>query len=80
MNEDVTKLFCQVTTQTIYKTLGLSYDTFGSQKFIEGNLPLVYKQPRLENSVEKLTKLAKTNQTLEAIYLPYPSHIFHPRV
>lgn len=76
MNEDRTKLLCQVTTQTICKTLGVSYNVFETQEFIEGNFPLDYKQVSHGNKVEKLTKLIKLNQTLEGISLPYPSHIF----
>lgn len=80
MNEDQTKNLCHITSQEICKTLGVSYDVSEGQEFTKESFPLVYKQMNLENRVDKLTKLVKPNQTLEGIIMPYPNHIFHPKV
>lgn len=76
MSEDRTNVLCQITTQSIHETLGVSNFESENQEFVEGSFPLVYKQIILENRVEKLTKLIKPNQTLESISLLYPSLIF----
>lgn len=41
MNRGRIKVLCQITAQTISKTLGVSYDVSKIQEFIEGVLPLV---------------------------------------
>ena len=46
------------------------------QAFIEGSFLLVYKQMSLENKVDKLTKLVKSNQTLEDVNMRYLHQIF----
>lgn len=79
MSEDGIKVVCRIIAQSICETLGV-YDIGPEcQEFIEGSIPLLYKQMSLEIKVEMLKILIKPKQTLEALSSPYPSHIFFPK-
>jgi hypothetical protein len=80
MSNDRIRILCQINAQSICETLGMPNIEYESEEFIKGSFPLVYKKTSLENKVEELTKIIKPNQTIEWISLPYPSHIFYPRV
>lgn len=80
MPKDITGVLFHFISQSICETLRVSNFETKSQEFVEENFPLIYKKTSLENIVEKLTKLIKSNQTLEGISLPYPNHIFQPKV
>ena len=80
MPKDRTKVLCQVTSQLIHEALCLSQHEFEYQEFIEGSFTLMYKQMSSEVKTEKLSKLIKPEQTLDGLSLPYPNHIFIPRV